>query len=327
LANFESGLDGLVPAQVANGCHSVDFPTDRANLLVVERRNACFDFGAWGAGLRAADAAGVRYAFVVFLNASVRGPFLPAYERRPWWRVFADELRRRDGPALLGTTFHCMDLSEHDARSAHVQSMVLAANASTLQKFRTYFFDGCPEDKADAIYGGELPLSRAILEEGLELGALALAHGRSPRLRLKPGARLAATCSAIRDATELNLGDTYFPAPGLPAPDVSPLEVVFFKTARSGAHRGALDRLARWAYFHAGLGEDAIDADYALPALRGEGPCAEAHWPVAQKDADARAADRKAELEGALREANAALSEAGAEVTRLKRALAGAVYL
>jgi len=57
LANFESGLDGLVPAQVANGCHSVDFPTDRANLLVVERRNACFDFGAWGAGLRAADAA------------------------------------------------------------------------------------------------------------------------------------------------------------------------------------------------------------------------------------------------------------------------------
>ena len=289
-------------------------------------------------------------------------------ERR---RVFADELRRRDGPALLGTTFHCMDLSEHDARSAHVQSMVLAANASTLQKFRTYFFDGCPEDKADAIYGGELPLSRAILEEGLELGALALAHGRSPRLRLKPGARLAATCSAIRDATELNLGDTYFPAPGLSAPDVSPLEVVFFKTARSGAHRaraereqkdaprggalkksarrvkrvfpdrlgdrfgerrrsragGALDRLARWAYFHAGLGEDAIDADYALPALRGEGPCAEAHWPVAQKDADARAADRKAELEGALREANAALSEAGAEVARLKRALAGAVYL
>ena len=41
---------------VVNGCHSVQFPADRPNVLVVERPNTCFDFGAWGVGLEAAEA-------------------------------------------------------------------------------------------------------------------------------------------------------------------------------------------------------------------------------------------------------------------------------
>ena len=89
------GVDAASPdavfVLVANGCHSVDWPAGD-NVIVVERENTCFDFGAWSAGLRAARERGVEFAYAIFLNASVRGPFLPAYEARPWWRVFRDAL-------------------------------------------------------------------------------------------------------------------------------------------------------------------------------------------------------------------------------------------
>ena len=80
------GVDAASPdavfVLVANGCHSLDWPAGD-NIIVVERENACFDFGAWSAGLRAARARGVLFEYAIFLNASVRGPFLPAYEARP----------------------------------------------------------------------------------------------------------------------------------------------------------------------------------------------------------------------------------------------------
>ena len=66
-------------------------PLSSSNVAVVERENTCFDFGAWGVGLRtakrafgqaeranaAADAeawALERYTHFVLMNASVRGP-------------------------------------------------------------------------------------------------------------------------------------------------------------------------------------------------------------------------------------------------------------
>lgn len=63
---------------VANGPHTLDAEVDSArsaspSLIVLERDNSCFDFGAWSAGLRAAGGRG-GFDYFVFLNASVRGP-------------------------------------------------------------------------------------------------------------------------------------------------------------------------------------------------------------------------------------------------------------
>ena len=121
------GVDAASPdavfVLVANGCHSVDWPAGD-NVIVVERENTCFDFGAWSAGLRAAGA-GVEFAYAIFLNASVRGPFLPAYGRGPGGASSATR-SRDEGLGLLGTTVHCADLDAGNAQSAHVQSMLLA---------------------------------------------------------------------------------------------------------------------------------------------------------------------------------------------------------
>ncbi|MEO1460125.1 MAG: biotin/lipoyl-binding protein, partial [Pseudomonadota bacterium] len=74
---------------VEEGKALVEMDTDELEA-VLERANRCFDFGAWAAGLAAASSK--TYEVYVLMNASVRGPFLPSYERRPWWDVFADEL-------------------------------------------------------------------------------------------------------------------------------------------------------------------------------------------------------------------------------------------
>merc|ERR1712025_1475799 len=242
------GVDAAGPdavfVVVANGCHSLDWPVGD-NVIVVERENACFDFGAWSAGLRAARARGVVFGYAVFRNA----------------------LAQDEGLGLLGTTVHCADLDAGHARSAHVQSMLLALRARELDGAAAPFFDldrFCAPSKGDAIYGGELPLSRAILDAGLSLGGFLLAHGgRGARIREPPGNATARTCADLRAATELQLGDVYFPGDHK---DVRPLEAIFFKTARSGIYRDDVDRLTRWSYAHAGL--DAA-ADLAAPELRG----------------------------------------------------------
>ena len=256
----------------------------------------------------------------------MRGPFLPAYEARPWWRVFRDALAGDEGLGLLGTTVHCADLDAGNARSAHVQSMLLALRARELDGAAAPFFDldsFCAPSKGDAIYGGELPLSRAILDAGLSLGGFLLAQGgRGARIREPPGNATAQTCADLRAATELQLGDVYFPGEHK---DVRPLEAIFFKTARSGIYRDDVDRLTRWRYAHAGL--DAAK-DLAAPELRGVGDCADTHFPVA--DARTAAATRdahRADIEAALLAANGAVERARADVARLQRRLANSVLV
>ena len=58
---------------------SVDIP-DLPNVRVVRRENTCFDLGASGE-LLSSDPSLLRYKRYIFTNASIRGPFLPAWAR------------------------------------------------------------------------------------------------------------------------------------------------------------------------------------------------------------------------------------------------------
>ena len=136
----------------------------------------------WGVvgGPAGGAGAGVEFAYAIFLNASVRGPFLPAYEARPWWRVFRDALAGDEGLGLLGTTVHCADLDAGNARSAHVQSMLLALRARELDGAAAPFFD---LDRLRAVQGRrDLRRAAAVARDprrGADLGVPARA--RRPR--------------------------------------------------------------------------------------------------------------------------------------------------
>ena len=254
---------------IVNGCHKMRFPR-ASNVYVIERKNECFDFGAWGEGLKYVEGKNKIYNHIILLNGSVRGPFLPVYERRKWWHVF-----RADPGTLLGTTVNCMDYPKHmdpvrpSQTLLHLQSMALAFDNETLTNLvRPYLQGVCAPTKDDAIYNLELPLTRNALKEKRPVQSLSYPFENTNGIIAdddsnEAHAHLVALCTKLRDFSMLDLGDVYFPKPNAPVHDVHPLEVIFFKASdRTGANRAAVDRLTDWRYFNFYFDDDDVKHDH-----------------------------------------------------------------
>lgn len=64
---------------------------EAANIRIVQRPNICFDLGAYGEVLREGDL-WKRYKRFITMNASIRGPFIPAWSQHCWSDAFLDRL-------------------------------------------------------------------------------------------------------------------------------------------------------------------------------------------------------------------------------------------
>jgi hypothetical protein len=109
--NGETDLDKLLPKHVPN-------------IRIVRRDNTCYDLGAIGEVLRSNNQELVKkYKRFIFINASVRGPFLPTWSNECWSDLFLNKIN--DKVKLVGTTYNCW--------GHHIQSMVLATDIVGLQ--------------------------------------------------------------------------------------------------------------------------------------------------------------------------------------------------
>jgi hypothetical protein len=98
------------------------------NVLVLAKENECLDFGGWRYGLDWIGWRGRGYRYFVFLNSSVRGPYVPLYVPRAihWTTLFTQLIREsgdgygdNNGPIkLVGMTINC------HLHRPHVQSML-----------------------------------------------------------------------------------------------------------------------------------------------------------------------------------------------------------
>lgn len=52
------------------------------NAKYIHHKNECFDWGTFGWAIRTKQVDTSRYKYIIFLNSSVRGPFVP-----PYWPV------------------------------------------------------------------------------------------------------------------------------------------------------------------------------------------------------------------------------------------------
>jgi len=107
----------------------LQFPEYR-NLRVLKKTNECLDFGAWSYGLSTLDWQSGKYKHFIFINSSVRGPFVPHYVPRfiHWTQLFTHLLREDgDGHAANGP-IKLVGLSINCAISPHVQSMLWATD-------------------------------------------------------------------------------------------------------------------------------------------------------------------------------------------------------
>ncbi|EFX04719.1 hypothetical protein CMQ_1647 [Grosmannia clavigera kw1407] len=94
-------------------------PADLPNVRVVQRKNTCFDLGAFGEVLRTDDL-WKRYKRFITMNASIRGPFVPLYSSACWTDIFLNRVTERT--KLVGLSLNC-------GPRPHVQSMIWATDS------------------------------------------------------------------------------------------------------------------------------------------------------------------------------------------------------
>ncbi|KAK1717411.1 hypothetical protein CaCOL14_002057 [Colletotrichum acutatum] len=91
---------------------------DLPNISIVKRDNTCFDMGAIGEVLRKDDL-WKKYKRFITMNASIRGPFLPAWSSSCWSDLYLSKVT--ETTKLVGMTLNCIP-------RLHVQSMIFATD-------------------------------------------------------------------------------------------------------------------------------------------------------------------------------------------------------
>ncbi|CAF0898430.1 unnamed protein product [Adineta steineri] len=138
------------------------------NAHYIEHVNECFDFGTFGWFLSKKSVNLKTYKYFIFMNASIRGPFLVAYfddESSWWYHIYTKRLN--DEVKLVGSTINC----EH---KPHVQSYILVTDhvglAILINPTKGVF--SCKKDYTDAVFNGEIGASQLILHANYQIASL-----------------------------------------------------------------------------------------------------------------------------------------------------------
>lgn len=113
-----------------NGEYTIDISRLRRlpNVRIVERPNRCFDLGGFHEILTRNRTLTTAYKRFIFMNASLRGPFFPAWARDVCWSdAYWDQLDART--KLVGMSWNCANGIPYPP---HLQSMILAFSRETL---------------------------------------------------------------------------------------------------------------------------------------------------------------------------------------------------
>lgn len=222
------------------GPSTVPIPA-RTNITVTEIENRNYDFGGYGfavTNLVPLDS----YDNFIFLNSSVRGPFVPMYVDS-WTKPFLSQLTGDVG--IVGSTINILN-PEYDYSLryqaqfggsppfSHVQTMCFGLSRTILQRLiaEDFFQIAGSQTKTGVIVNAEIHLSTRIIGYGYNLKCLIAKYNeidyRDPH-------------SDINSAS-LN-GDPVF-AGALFGRTIHPFEAIFIKTNRGLYTEEFLDSLA-----------------------------------------------------------------------------------
>jgi len=155
-------------------------PKGRRNIRVIKRPNTCFDLGAHAEVLLANDKALVkRYKRFVMMNASLRGPFIPAWSGECWTDAVLRKLN--DKVKLCGMTYNC-----HSSGQAHVQSSLWATDSIGLSyMLKPEGMNECFATMRDAVKA-EVRMTTWLRSQGFEVDVIEYAfHSKDGAVRRK----------------------------------------------------------------------------------------------------------------------------------------------
>ena len=150
------------------------------NARYLPHPNECYDIGTvgWVLDTQFTQDQLEQFEYFIWLNPSVRGPFMPAYLRGSmhWTEPLLSKLR---GPVkLVGPTISCERLGNFpNQHNVHVQSYVVATDQDGLAVLRrTGTVFRCWKEMADVVLHGEVGASQAILAAGWSIDSLMLRY-------------------------------------------------------------------------------------------------------------------------------------------------------
>jgi hypothetical protein len=226
---------------VMSGNHSVQLP-ELPNLRYCFTEPKKSDFGGY-AQLINEDLNLDSYANILFINSSVRGPFIPTYHQQAWYAAFLEQMQ--DDIGMVGVSICTLKEDfrhsiHYQARYggnppySHVQTMAYMLRKEVLTQLITdgFYREDRDATKTLAIEDYEIHLSQLVLKQGWNLRCL-LPEFNSIDYRL-PHTNPNPT-STVGDPNEV-LG--YF------GRSAHPYETIFVKTNRDLYTEAYLDRLA-----------------------------------------------------------------------------------
>ncbi|KAA6422349.1 MAG: hypothetical protein FRX49_07819, partial [Trebouxia sp. A1-2] len=206
---------GILPSQLP-------LPDLPSNAQYIFHENICFDWGTFGWALKSTALDVGSYKFIVFMNSSIRGPYLPAYWPAfvHWTSILTSRLIGK--VKLVGSSISCEgtflsgDLTAARRQNPHVQSYVMATDQEGLKVLQG---DGlvfkCYETLHDTVWNSELGSSVAIFNAGYTIDSLMLKYqGADWR---------------DKDNWNCNAGLNPYAVDAYDGVNLNPLEVVFIK--------------------------------------------------------------------------------------------------
>jgi len=239
---YDSSLDYLIV--IAGEC-SVDLPSlDNVQYFFTENKN--FDYGGYCAVIQTLDL-WQQYDFYLFINSSVRGPFLPAYCNQEWTNLFIEQLSY--GVGIVGSAIsitpssHSISKMYHEKYGilernnyllAHVQTTCYALSRKVLEQLIQLGFYGENKDlnKDEAVRAYEIRLSQLILDMGLNLRCMLPEYNQTDYRK---------ACEDVNPTSRE--GDSGFKLSYF-GRSAHPYESIFIKTSRSTFSNDDLMRFA-----------------------------------------------------------------------------------
>ena len=156
-------------------------PSLPSHAEYVLHSNQCYDWGTYGWLLQSGMVNWKKFKHFIFINSSVRGPFLDSYFRGHWTDPFLSLLR--GSVKLVGPTISCEgspfrgNVSGHWRKNPHVQSYAFATDIIGLMVLlEDSDVFSCHSDRWDAIYYSELGSSAAIFKAGYSIDCFLLRY-------------------------------------------------------------------------------------------------------------------------------------------------------
>ena len=176
---------------VVNGESSVRMPHNmyRPNVKVLYRENTHHDFGAYDFALKSLSKEEYQsYIYYLFLNTSVRGPFMPQYTKLvpqiKWYEPFINLIK--NDTKLVGTTINILN-SPHSEHSqifermtgfkrphTHLQSMMFAMDRECLEfLINKHLFDSTNyNNMTEFIALKEIMMSQLVLKNNWNISCI-----------------------------------------------------------------------------------------------------------------------------------------------------------